>query len=155
MIRSTLTAAAAAVMAVTPAAAQSPAFQRDCAQWIDKHGYSADYIKLKTGKRQRGTPDGWRANIAVKDVQPGDVVITAIKDKPPHMRVSFVEEVRRNSDGSAGAVIVTEWNEGKAVDERCLVTDHFGRDSGRRSIPVDAIVRAWRPSLPLPKDATD
>lgn len=143
-------AAAAAVLLVSPiASAQSAAFQRDCAQWIEKHGYSADYIKLKTGKRQRGTPDGWRANIAAKDLQPGDVVITAIKDKPPHLRVSYVEEVRANSDGSAGAAVVTEWNEGKYVDERCLVTDHFGRDSGRRSIPVDTIVRAWRPSLPL------
>jgi hypothetical protein len=149
VIRSTFAVAAAAFLAVPLASAQSAAFQRDCAQWIEKHGYSADYIKLRTGKRQRGTPDGWRSNIAVKDVQAGDVVITAIKDKPPHLRVSFVEEVRPNSDGSAGAVVVTEWNEGKYVDERCLVTDHFGRDSGRRSIPVDTVVRAWRPSLPL------
>lgn len=91
MIRSTLAVAAAAFLAVPLASAQSTAFQRDCAQWIEKHGYSADYIKLRTGKRQRGTPDGWRSNIAVKDVQAGDVVITAIKDKPPHLRVSFVE----------------------------------------------------------------
>lgn len=127
-------------------------FQRDCAKWIEQHGFSADYIKLKTGKRQRGTPEGWRGNVAAKDVQPGDVVITTIKDKAPHLRVSYVEEVRANGDGSAGAVVVTEWNEGKYVDEPCFVSDHFGRDSGLRSIPVDTLVRVWRPSLPL-KDA--
>ena len=65
------------------------------------------------------------------------------------MRVSYVEEVRRDSGGVAGAVIVTEWNVGKYIDEACFVTDHFGRDSGRRSIPLDTVVRVWRPSLPL------
>jgi hypothetical protein len=141
---------AAALAALVPAAdARAADFQRDCVQWIDKHGYSADYIKLKTGKRQRGTPDGWHGNIAARDLQAGDVVITAIKDKPPHLRVSYVEEVRANADGGAGAVVVTEWNEGKYIDEPCFVTDHFGRDSGKRSIPIDTVVRAWRPSLPL------
>jgi len=62
---------------------------------------------------------------------------------------SYVEEVRRDRDGIAGAVIVTEWNEGKYIDEACFVTDHFGRDSGQRAIPLDTVVRVWRPSLPL------
>jgi hypothetical protein len=135
--------------------ARAADFQRDCVQWIDKHGYSADYIQLKTGKRQRGTPDGWRGNIAPKDIRPGDVVITPIQDKAPHLRVSYVEDVRANADGSAGAAIITEWNEGRYVDEPCFVTDHFGRDSGRRAIPIDSVVRAWRPSLPLTGGASD
>jgi hypothetical protein len=142
-------------LAGAAAHAQGGRIEPDCSQWVEKKGYSTDYIKLRTGKRQRGTPDGWRSNIAVKDVKAGDVVITAIKDKPPHLRVSFVEEVRPTSDGSAGAVVVTEWNEGKYVDERCLVTDHFGLDSGRRSIPIDTVVRAWRPSLPMAGAASD
>jgi hypothetical protein len=149
MTRFALAFAAAVQLLLAAATARAADFQRDCVQWIDKHGYSADYIKLKTGKRQSGTPDGWRGNIAARDVRAGDVVITAIKDKYPHLRVSFVEEVRPNGDGSAGAAVVTEWNEGKYVDEPCFVTDHFGRDSGRRAIPIDSVVRAWRPSLPL------
>jgi len=147
----------AAVAALGMAAADVGAadFQHDCAPWIEQHGFSADYIKLKTGKRQRGTPDSWRGNVVPRDVQPGDVLVTAIVDKPPHLRVSYVEEVRRNSDGSAGAAIVTEWNEGRYVDERCFVTDHFGRESGRRAIPIDTVVRVWRPSLPLAGAATE
>ena len=40
-------------------------FERDCADWIEKHGYSTDYIKLKTGKRQRGAAAEWRGNVEV------------------------------------------------------------------------------------------
>ena len=150
-----LASAAAALALLWAAPGRAADFQIACAHWIEQHGYSADYIKLRTGKRQRGMPNGWRGNVAPRDIQPGDVVITAIRDKPPHLRVSFVEEVRPSSDGSAAAAVVTEWNEGKYVDERCFVTDHFGRDSGRRSIPIDTVVRAWRPSLPLPGAATE
>jgi hypothetical protein len=131
------------------AQAQPAKGEPDCSQWVDKKGYSTDYIKLRTGKRQRGMAEGWRGNIAPKDVQAGDAVITHIPDKGRRMRVSYVEEVRPGADGSASAVVVTEWNEGKYIDEACFVTDHFGRDSGKRSIPIDTVVRAWRPSLPL------
>ena len=92
-------------------------FERNCAQWIDQKGFSSDYIKLKTGKRQRGMVDGWRGNVAPKDVRAGDVAMTYIKDKGRRLRASYVEEVvRAHADGSAGAVIVTEWNEGKYID---------------------------------------
>ena len=141
----------AVLVLVAPVAhAQGAGGDRDCSQWVEKKGFSTDYIKLKTGKRQRGMAESWRGNVDAKDVQPGDVVITHIPDKGRRMRVSYVEDVRRDSDGKAGAVVVTEWNEGKYIDEPCFVTDHFGRDSGRRSIPIDTVVRAWRPSLPLP-----
>jgi hypothetical protein len=145
-----------AVCAVVVALASSASlaadfnFERDCAQWIDQKGFSTDYIKLKTGKRQRGMADGWRGNVASRDVRAGDVAMTYIKEKGRRMRASYVEEVVRiDANGSAGAVIVTEWNEGKYIDEPCFVTDHFGRDSGRRTIAVETIVRVWRPSLPL------
>ena len=136
-------------LAGAAAHAQGGRIEPDCSQWVEKKGYSTDYIKLRTGKRQRGMAEGWRGNIAAKDVQAGDVVMTYIPDKGRRMRVSYVEEVRANADGSAGAAIITEWNEGRYVDEPCFVTDHFGRDSGRRSIPIDTVVRAWRPSLPM------
>jgi hypothetical protein len=151
-MRSALVAVVAVVagLAMSSAQAQAAKAEPDCSQWVEKKGYSTDYIKLRTGNRQRGMAEGWRGNIAPKDVQPGDVVVTHIPDKGRRMRVSYVEEVRPGGgDGGASAVIVTEWNEGKYIDEPCFVTDHFGRDSGKRSIPIDTVVRAWRPSLPL------
>ena len=141
--------------AATAGHAQSFDFQSDCAGWIAKKGYSSDYIKLKVGKRQRGNPDSWRGNVEPKEVQPGDVVMSYIREKGRNMRVAYVEEVVRNSDGTAGAVILSEWNEGKYVDERCFATDHFGRLSPPRRIPLDGIVRVWRPSLPLPAAAVE
>ena len=124
-------------------------FERDCADWIEKHGYSTDYIKLKTGKRQRGAAAEWRGNVEVKEVQPGDVVLSYMKDKDKAMRVAYVDEVRRNPDGSPGAVLVSEWNDGPYINEACNATDHFGRASAPRPITIDAVVRVWRPSLPL------
>jgi hypothetical protein len=139
----------AAALAPAPAGAQEFDFQRDCAKWIEQHGYSADYIKQKVGKRQPGPLEDWRGNVAAKDVQPGDVVLTRIRPKARGMRAAYVEEVRRNADGSAGAVIVSEWNEGKFTDERCNVTDHFGILSPQRPITIDSVAKVWRPSLPL------
>jgi hypothetical protein len=136
-----------------PAAAQGAGdfnFSRDCSDWLDKKGYSADYIEQKTGKRQQGFPKDWRGNVEPRDVQPGDVVISYIVRKGASMRVAYVDEVRRNADGSAGAVFVSEWNWGKYTDERCFVTDHFGRLSNGPPILVEAIGKVWRPSLPLP-----
>lgn len=135
--------------------AQSFDFQRDCAQWIAQKGYSADYIKLKVGKRQRGTPMGWRGNVELREVQPGDVAISYLRNKGRYMRAAYVEEVLREADGSARAVIVSEWNEGRFTDERCFVTDHFGRLSPARRIALDEVVRLWRPSLPLPAADTE
>ncbi|MEJ8821337.1 hypothetical protein WKW80_04705 [Variovorax humicola] len=124
-------------------------FNRDCAKWIEQHGYSLDYIVLKTGKRQRGQPKAWRGNVEPRDVQPGDVVIMYIQDRGNSERVAYVEEVRRNADGTAGAVFVTEWNRGKYIDRACFVTDHFGRLSESKPVTVDTIDKVWRPSLPL------
>ena len=70
----------------TPSGAQEFNFQRDCARWIEKHGYSTDYIKQKVGKRQPGTAGNWRGNVDVKDVQPGDVVLTWLRKARGHAR---------------------------------------------------------------------
>ena len=137
------------VAAAAPASAQGFDFGRDCAQWIEKKGYSRDYIELKVGQRQPGWPETWRGNVPAKDVMPGDVVLSRIPDKGRNTRVAYVESVRRNDDGSAALVSVSEWNTGKYIDERCFVTDHFGRLSDSKPISVDAIVKVWRPSLPL------
>ena len=125
-------------------------FSRDCAQYLERHGYSIDYIVKKVGSRQRGFAPSWRGNVEPRDVQPGDVVISQLRNKPGAMRVAYVEDVRRNADGSAGAVFVSEWNWGKYTDERCQVTDHFGRLSESKPLTVDTLVKVWRPTLPLP-----
>jgi hypothetical protein len=143
-------AVAAGAVTALPARAQSAfVFDRDCARWIDQHGYSADYIKSKTGKRQPGTPNGWRSNVEKQNVQPGDVVITLLREKGQAMRASYVETVTRNPDGSVFGVVVSEWNEGRYIDERCFVTDHFGRLSPERPLPLAEVVKVWRPTLPL------
>jgi hypothetical protein len=87
-------------------------FQRDCKQWLDKKGYSVDYIMLKTGKRQPGMATKWLGNVDRMDVQVGDVVTTRLQDRGDALRAAYVEEVRRNADGSPGAVLVSEWNLG-------------------------------------------
>jgi hypothetical protein len=123
--------------------------EHDCSQWLARKGYSVDYIEQRTGKRPRGMADTWRGNVDRQEVEPGDVVLTPIRDKGRRLHASYVEEVRRNTDGSVTAVMVTEWNLGKYVDEACLATDHFGRDSGKRPVPIELVVRVWRPSLPV------
>jgi hypothetical protein len=110
MLRLLLPAAIALCAAAGARAAEPFDFTRDCAKWIAQHGYSLDYIQLKTGKRQRGYPKNWRGNVEPKDVQPGDVVISHIRERGESERLAFVEDVRRNADGTAGAVFVSEWN---------------------------------------------
>jgi len=147
-------ACGAAIVATSWLAASAASAQgagaKDCSEWVAKKGYSVDYIQMKTGKRQRGMADKWRGNVEPKDVAPGDVVIAPIRDKGRRLHASYVEDVRRNSDGAVVGVVVTDWNRlGKYVDEGCLVTDHFGRDSAPRAIGIESVVRVWRPSLPV------
>jgi hypothetical protein len=128
--------------------AQSPAFLRDCRNWIDKKGYSTDYIEQKTGKRQPGLASDWRGNLPVPDVAPGDVILIRLR-VPGAMHAALVDEVRTNADGTVNSVRVSEWNWGPLTDQRCLVTENFGRLSPIRWIPLDAIAYVWRSSLPL------
>lgn len=61
----------------------------------------------------------------------------------------MIDEVIRESDGKASAVIYSEWNQGQRFTDRdCLITDKFGLPTSGR-LPVPAILRVWRPSLPL------
>ena len=136
--------------AISASHAQQVGDQRECAAYTAQKGYSADYIELKVGKRQRGSPTAWRGNVEPGDVQVGDVVISYLRDKGRAMRAAYVEEVLRGADGKASAVVISAWNEGKYADERCFVTDHFGRLSPLRRLPLEGIVKLWRPGLPLP-----
>ncbi|MDB5825881.1 MAG: hypothetical protein JWQ73_101 [Variovorax sp.] len=130
-------------------------FNRDCAKWLEQKGYSTDYIQQKVGARQRGFAQHWQGNVEPKDVQPGDVVIAFVGHKGKNMRVAYVEDVRRDADGNSGAVFVTEWNQGKYTDERCFVTDHFGRLSESKPLTIGTIDRVWRPSLPIKGSAKE
>ena len=130
------------------APAQSPSFSRDCQSWIDRKGYSTEYIEQKTGKRQPGLAGSWRGNVPVKEVQPGDVALQRLH-APGAMHAALVEEVRRDGAGAIAAVRVSEWNWGKVTDARCLITENFGQLSPSRWIALNDIALVWRTSLPL------
>lgn len=128
--------------------AQSPGFMRDCQSWIEKKGYSVDYIEQKLGKRQPGFATMWRGNVPLKDVQPGDVLLIHFS-APGALHAALVEEVRRLADGTVEGIRVSEWNWGRMVDRRCFVTENFGRPAPPRWVDPEAVEAVWRPSLPL------
>ena len=131
------------------ATANAQSFAEKCKSWIEKKGYSSDYIETKTGKRQPGFAAQWKGNVEPADVQVGDVVFTYVPNSTTAQRATMVDEVV-TSDGKVTAVIYSEWNQGKRFTDRdCLVTDTFGLPTSGR-LPVPAILRVWRPSLPLP-----
>ena len=138
------------MLAAASAQAQSPQFLRDCQPWIEKKGYSTDYIEQKTGKRQPGLAGSWRGNVALQEVEPGDVVLISLK-APGAMHAALVERIERNADKSVLRVQVSEWNWGRTTEARCLVTENFGRAGAPRLIEASAIAQVWRPSQPLPR----
>ncbi len=143
----------AAATGATPgwAQAQREPFAVRCQQWIEKKGYSLDYIEQRTGKRQPGQPPSWKGNVQPEAVQVGDVVIAHVQGEMAGQRVAYVEEVAAGSDGLAHAVFVTEWNQGKQyLDKDCLVTNLFGQTGSKLRVPLNTVLRVWRPSLPLP-----
>jgi len=131
----------------TAAHAQSANFLKDCQQWIDKKGYSSDYIEQKLGKRQWGLPGSWRGNVAVRDVQAGDVVLIALTAAGAQ-HAAYVEEVRRNPDGAVNGIRISEWNWGPMTNARCLITENFGKLAPERWIDAGSVAAVWRPSLP-------
>lgn len=132
------------------ATASAQSFAEKCKDYVEKKGYSADYIESKTGKRQPGPAARWKSNIELSDLKVGDVVFAYLRDAGGNaQRVAMVDEVIAGADGKATAVIISEWNFGKRfTDKDCFVTDKFGLPTSTRE-PVAAILRAWRPSLPL------
>ena len=129
--------------------ASAQSFAEKCKSWIDKKGYSTDYIETKIGKRQPGLAPQWKGNVEPAEVQVGDVVFGYVSNSATAQRVALVDEVEQK-DGKAIAVIYSEWNQGKRyTDADCFVTDKFGLPTSGR-LPVNAILRVWRPSLPLP-----
>jgi len=123
-------------------------FAEKCKSWIDKKGYSTDYIERKTGKRQPGLAPQWKGNVEPDEVQVGDVVFGYVANSTTAQRVALVDEVELK-DGRPIAVIYSEWNQGgRYTDRDCFITDKFGLPTSGR-LPVPAILRVWRPSLAL------
>lgn len=127
--------------------AQSPTFIKACQNWIDKKGYSTDYIEQKTGKRQPGLASEWRGNVPVEDVQPGDVILIRLSAAGAQ-HAALVDEVRKKADGTVSEIRLSEWNWGPMTDQRCLITENFGKLSPTRWITRDNVAHVWRPSLP-------
>ena len=128
--------------------ANAQTFAEKCKSWIEKKGYSTDYIESKTGKRQPGLAPQWKGNVEPDEVRVGDVVFGYVGNDGRGQRVSLVDEVELK-DGKPVAVIYSEWNQGSRYTDRdCFITDKFGLPTSGR-LPVPAILRVWRPSLPL------
>jgi hypothetical protein len=144
--RSVLGALLLAATALPAVQAQpTPKFDRDCADWIAKKGYSSDYIEQRTGERQAGRARQWRSNITLDELAPGDAVLQGVDSADGRgQRVAIVDSVLRHEDGSIRAVQVSEMNFGKLVDARCHVTENFGKVTSR-TIAIDRLRSAWRP----------
>ena len=131
--------------------ANAQSFAEKCKSWIDKKGYSTDYIETKIGKRQPGLAPQWKGNVEPADVQVGDVVFGYVSGSTTAQRVALVDEVELK-DGKAIAVIYSEWNQGKRyTDSDCFVTDKFGLPTSGRSYR-NVSHQVWprrRPARPL------
>jgi hypothetical protein len=130
---------------VPDATAQGSArFMRECGQWVEKKGYSVDYLEQRTGVRPSGNMAGdMRSNLDTKDVQPGDVVFLATNDAGGQ-RAEVVDEVIRGADGNIEALKTSSMNIGKMVEPGCNITENFGKVVQRR-VAFDRVQRAWRP----------
>jgi hypothetical protein len=130
--------------------AQDGKFEDKCAQWIEKKGFTRNYIATRIDKLQPGSPTTWRGNVEAGQVQVGDIVLVRLRDAPESLKAGYVETVARGPDGIATRAEVSSWNWGGGyVDRGCSVTKQFGQHSLNPVLGTE-IVRVWRPSLPLP-----
>ncbi len=121
--------------------------QDKCAKYYGK-GYCTDYIKQRTGNKQRGNAGTWTTNIQTKEVRQGDVIIFK---SPGVGHVAVVERViyERNTD-KPYQVEISEMNWGRASSDAekkaCYVTEMFNQ-VGRRTVKVsDSSIKGfWRP----------
>lgn len=129
----------------TAAFAQDP-----CARYYGR-GYCTDYVNSRISHRQRGDAGTWPSNMPSTAVEAGDV---AIFRRINH--VAYVENVvRRNADGQAMTVFISEMNFSRTPDPNaprsCLVTSNFGVRSTRTISVNDAVFMrpgGYRPSTP-------
>ena len=67
-----------AVFAGTSSNVNAQNFAEKCKSWIEKKGYSTDYIESKTGKRQPGMAPQWTDNVEAEAVQVRNVVFAYV-----------------------------------------------------------------------------
>jgi len=134
------------VLAAGPVRADNTKWTRDCAEWIDKKGYSVDYIEQRTGQRPAGTmARDWRPNLEAKDAVPDDVVFLRVDSADGQgQRVEVVDEVVKAPDGTVRAFKTSSMNIGKMVEPKCHVTENFGKVR-KRTVAFDRVLGAWRP----------
>jgi len=105
------------------------------------NGYSEDYIKLKTGKKQVGQIKNWKNNISLSQLRRGDV---AIFRRLNH--AAIVSYVHKNKHGKVVYIKIKEWNYGtKWVDYACKITNKFGKTTFRKIHPQQVDGGFWRP----------
>lgn len=129
----------------------SVAFAQDpCARYYGR-GYCTDYVNSRISPHQRGDAGSWPSNMPNTAVEAGDV---AIFRRINH--VAYVDRViRRNADGQAVTVFVSEMNYSSTRDPNaprsCLVTSNFGVRTTRTISVNDAVFMrpgGYRPSTP-------
>lgn len=137
------TALIALGIAPTLHAQGDPRFAARCNTWIEKKGYSTDYIEQRVGQRPSGNQVAdWVSNLEPKDAKAGDVVFIS-SGTERGQRAEVVEEVLTNADGSIRAFRTSSMNIGKMVEPRCNITENFGKVV-ERTIPFGHVLRAWR-----------
>jgi hypothetical protein len=141
-----VTSALLALACLPALAADTAKWTRDCAEWIDRKGYSVDYIEQRTGQRPAGTmARDWRPNLEPKDAAPDDVVFLRVDSADGQgQRVEVVDEVVKAADGSIRAFKTSSMNIGKLVEPKCHVTENFGKVR-KRTVAFDRVLGAWRP----------
>ena len=136
---------AALAAAAHAQAADHSKWQRECAEWIQKKGYSVDYIEERTGQRPSGTmARDWMPNLEAKDARANDVVFLRVDSADGQgQRVEVIDEVVSAADGSVRAFKTSSMNIGKMVEPKCHITENFGKVR-KRTVAIDRVIGAWR-----------
>lgn len=134
------------LLAAAAVRADNAKWMRDCAEWLDKKGYSVDYIEQRTGQKPSGTmARDWRPNLDPKDAGPDDVVFLRVESADNQgQRAEVIDEVVKAADGSVRAFRTSSMNIGKMVEPKCHITENFGKVR-KRTVAFDRVIGAWRP----------
>ena len=141
---------AAAVLVVVPVhAADGNKWMRDCSEWVEKKGYSVDYVEQRTGVRPNANmARDWVPNLDPKDATRDDVVFLRVEAADGRaQRVEVVDEVIRADDGTIRAFKTSSMNIGKMVEPKCHITENFGKVR-RRTVNFEQVIGAWRSTKP-------
>ena len=113
-----------------------------CISWIEKKGYSRDYVEQRTGSRPPPRSN-WRNNIRPDELQVGDVVVLTLW--PGH--VAVIEEITRDKSGSPERMRVSSFNYGRGqrwIDRDCEVSANFGVETSHW-VSLAETIGYWRP----------